>query len=295
MTTSPNSASVPTVALPQSWSRWGLTEEQYVDVMRHSLPVLARVGTSVDQRIVRDIAAVAHTTASAKIFADTQELYTEGLRFAFAQLWPSQSADELEDVQDLIPADALRAFVVATYRRFQAHPDALRLIISENLFSTANIASRVGVLESSPVVLQVDRLLMRGHDVGAFRDGISAEDLYILMMSVAAFPVASGSTFHSLYGMNATDEVNTVGMEALVADAVLAFLTTNMPTSQGSSYTHSSLSAGMGPSVAARLYSMEALPSTVSRGLSASFADDANRPATGDDRSDSGADLYDNE
>ena len=50
---------------------------------------------------------------------------------------------------------------------------------------------------------------------------------------------------------------NRRGLVELTCDAVLAFLTTTMPTEQGSSYTHSSHSAAVGSSVAASLYSTD--------------------------------------
>ena len=266
MTSTPNSPAQPPVSLPATWSDWGLSEEQYVELMNFALPVLARSGIELGEPVLQDLAKAARIEPTARILQDPRQLYEEALRFSFRQLWPSeQQLEDTSDLDDAIPADALRALVIGTYRRYRAHPDAVRLIITENLFSIADVAQRPGVLEESPVALQMDRVLMRGHDVGAFRERVSAEDLYIVILSLSVFPMASGSTFHSLYGMNATDEVNTAGLEALVADTVLAFVTTNMPTSQGSSYTHSSLSPSVGSSVAARLYSRESLPSSVGR------------------------------
>lgn len=245
---------------------------------------------------MREIAAVAHVSPACELLRQPQRLYEEGLRFAMAQIWPPADAPELDGLSDIIPADAVRVFVSAMYRRFQAHPDSLRLLISENLFNSADLAKRVGVMENSPVVLQLDRLLMRGYDVGAFREGVSAEDLYIVILSLCAFPVASGSTFHALYGMNVTDPANVDGLEKLIVDNVLAFLTSTMPTSQGNSYTHASPSPGMGPSVAARLYSREDLDFgelAVARGEgSDSLSDATSSPSADPDSAHTEDDLY---
>lgn len=261
------------VNLPATWSCYGLTRDQYVALMYHSLPILARVGATLSRNMIRTITHASGVPASCSLLQDGAALYEEGLRFAMRQVWVPSPTAGVEDLSTTTPADAIRTLVRITYRRFQANPDALRLIISENLFGTAERTHRVGVFEESPVVLQLDRVLMRGHDVGAFRSGVSAEDLYILILSLCGFPVSVGSTFQMLYGMNVTDAANAAGMEALVQDAVLAFLTTHMPTSQGTSYTHSSLSPGVGSSVAASLYSNESMPSLWSRGLNSSEAD----------------------
>jgi hypothetical protein len=110
------------------------------------------------------------------------------------------------------------------------------------------------VLESSPVVLQIDRVLMRGQDYGAFRPGISAEDVYVLITSLCCFPASQGTTFHTHYGTDLDNAQTVDGLEKLACDAVLAFLTTSMPTTQGSSYTHASPTKTTPSSVSASLY-----------------------------------------
>lgn len=276
--TQDNDPSTP-VNLPATWSSYGMTASQYVSLMRHSLPVLARRGTRIDSAVMREIATAAKVPFLGKLLHDPQLLYEEGLRFALRQTWPLEADLGSDDLSNSVPAEALREVVRTTYRRFQHNPDSVALIVSENLFGSSEASRRVGVMEESPIVLRLDRILMRGHDVGAFRGGVSAEDLYILILSLCGFPVSVGSTFHMLYGMNVADSVNTRGMEELAADAVVAFLTTPMPTNQGSSYTHSSLSAGVGPSVAASLYSRESVSPAVSRGsVSSSDANSSDFP-----------------
>lgn len=251
---------------PTTWTQHGLSAEQYAVLMQHSLSALARAGASPSQDILDDLAQEARISPSHHLIEDSQALYEECLRFALSQLWPADDVADLDDLPTTIPADAIRNVVASAFRSVQQHPTALRFLVAENLFNEAQLAQRRVVLEDSPVMLQLDRVLMRGHDVGAFRAGVSAEDVYILILSLCSFPVTSGSTFHALYGMNVTESSNSTGLEALIADAAIAFLTTPMPTSQGSSYTHSSLSMGVGSSVAATLYSSEQAPTTDSSG-----------------------------
>ncbi|MGP5660335.1 hypothetical protein [Corynebacterium falsenii] len=236
--------------------RYHLSAEQFVGAMEATLPIAARVGTRMNDRHVAAIAKASGLPASADVFASPEGLYYEALRYAHACTWPRPaSADDVPT--KVTPATAVRQLVRETYARFEDNPNALRLIASENIFGDGDISPLIGVLKDSPVVLHVDRVLMLGHDIGAFREGVSAEDVYILMSSLCSFAITQGRTFHALYGMDAFDETNRRGLVELTCDAVLAFLTTTMPTEQGSSYTHSSHSAAVGSSVAASLYSTD--------------------------------------
>lgn len=252
-------------ALPSTWTSTGLSEEAYTKLLTGAVPLLARYGAHLSPEHISQLAASARVSPVCPLLCVPQDLLDEGLRFAFRQIWPredkeraeGESAEGADRYAEGTPADALRCFVVDTYRRFQANAESVRLITSANLFGGPELHVGPGVLENSPIVLTLDRILMRGQDAGAFREGVSAEDLYVVVVSLCSFPVTSGSTFHTLYGMNATDKTNSAGLERLVADTVLSFLTTTMPTAQGNSYTHFSQSVVVGPSVAASLYSFE--------------------------------------
>lgn len=221
------------------------------------LPAAARAGFQFSAEDINSSARAAGISPTHEIFANTRELYHEALRYAHTRIWPTWTNEDSASLEKQIPADAIRQFVEATMHRFRDYPDAVRLIVAENMFNRCEVSSTVGLLEDSPVVLLIDRLLMRGHDVGAFRTGVSAEDVFILITALCAFPLTQGNIFHALYGMNITDDQNSVGMTMMASDAVVAFLSTTMDTTQGSSYTHSSHSHSMGSSVAASLYSSE--------------------------------------
>lgn len=242
--------------LPLSAGRYELSRPEYIAVMNAALPRLVILGSRLSPEDLREVAVAAGVEPASALLESGTVLYEEALRFAHSSLWPVIAMDT-EEFLAMTPADALRALVRATYRRFRTHTDAVRLIAAENVFAHPNSPLRAGLLEESPVILHLDRVLMRGHDVGAFREGVSAEDVYVVILSLCSFAATQAATFHALYGMNAFDERNTEGLMELTADAVVAFLTTTMPTNQGTSYTHSSVSAAVGASVAARLYSAE--------------------------------------
>lgn len=244
-------------SLPNSAARYEMAASQYRSALEAVLPAAARAGYHFTEADIVTAARAAGIAPTHDLFANTRELYHEALRYAHALIWPEWSQDEALALEKMIPGEAVRRFVDVTMRRFHDHPDAVRLIVSENMFNRSDLSSTVGVLEDSPVVLMIDRMLMRGHDVGAFRTGVSAEDVFVLVTALCAFPLTQGHAFHALYGMNITDAQNSVGMTLMASDAVVAFLSTTMDTTQGASYTHSSHSHSMGSSVAASLYSSE--------------------------------------
>ena len=243
--------------LPNSAARYEMSASQYRLALEPLLPEAARVGFHLSAEAVHSAAQAAGISPTNELFSDMRELYHELLRYAHTCVWPSAEDPAFEGLENKIPGDAVREFVDTTMERFQQHPDAVRLIVSENMWNRADVSNSVGVLEDSPVVLLIDRLLMRGHDVGAFRTDVSAEDVFVLVTALCGFPMTQAHAFHALYGMDITDEQNSVGMKNMASDAVVAFLSTTLNTMQGASYTHSSLSPSMGASVAASLYSSE--------------------------------------
>lgn len=235
--------------LPDTFRRYGCSIDEYRLILDTALPELVRSGLHAN---TGDIAVGADVPVDHPLLSDVEALYDEALRYAFRLLWPRPSD---MDVEDYSPAEAVRALVRTAYRRHRAHPDAVRLILTENIQGHAHVAGRPEILEASPVVLQIDRVLMRGQDFGAFRPGISAEDVYVLITSLCTFPVAQGSTYHAHYATDVDYGPTVEGLEMMACDTVLAFLTTSMPTAQGSSYTHASPTMLAPSSVSASLYS----------------------------------------
>lgn len=265
--------------LPQSARHYDLSAEQYIAALEATLPVIARVGSNLTDSHLKSIASQSRLPRENSLLQDNEALYEEALRYAHSSIWPLPVSQEEDQGARQTPVEALRELVRATFVRFQTHPNAVRAIVSENMFGTADLTRRIGFLEESPVVLHLDRVLMRGHDIGAFRYGVSAEDVFILITSLCAFATTQGPLFHALYGMDATDEPNSRGLSEMTCDAVVAFLTTTMPTSQGTSYTHSSPSGSHGTSVAASLYNENCeVPSELAGG--SAFIPDADEPAS---------------
>ncbi|AZA08664.1 HTH-type transcriptional repressor NicS [Corynebacterium pseudopelargi] len=166
-------------------------------------------------------------------FGDKKGLYRRCLETAVQRLRPSAEEMQLESA---VPVDGVKKVVDAVYRTYVANPEAVRMLQMENLHHYGKIAEATPLSDQSAITLQLDKLLMLGQDSGAFRPGISAQDVFTLIASLAVFRINSRSTTINLYGIDMMDEENTQGMNRLAIDAVLAFLTSTLKTTSATSY-----------------------------------------------------------
>ncbi|MEJ5928620.1 TetR/AcrR family transcriptional regulator [Corynebacterium sp. H128] len=166
-------------------------------------------------------------------FGDKKGLYIEALKLAIAQLRPEPQDMELDST---VPVDGVRKVVEVIYDRITSHPDAVRLMVLENLFDWGKMAHSAPLADQSVVLLQMDKLLMMGQDAGAFRPGISAVDVYSIITSLCFQRTVYGATLSNLYAIDLTDQANSEGNLHLVVDTVLAFLTSNLSARDPMSY-----------------------------------------------------------
>lgn len=166
-------------------------------------------------------------------FGDKEGLYVRALQLAINQLRPE--VDEW-DASITIPADAITNLVEVIYKRMARHPDAVRMLNMENLFGHAKMLTTAPLADQSSILLHMNRVLMLGQDAGAFRPGISALDVYVIISSLCMFRVTNRATFTNLYATDMGSLTNEDGMERLVVDTVLAFLTANFKTPHRTSY-----------------------------------------------------------
>ncbi|AHI23373.1 TetR family regulatory protein [Corynebacterium vitaeruminis DSM 20294] len=172
-------------------------------------------------------------------FGDKRGLYNRCLAKAVTYLRPTQEEVQLDTT---VPVEGIRQIVEALFRCFVVHPEAVRLLVMENLHHFGKVTDRRILSDKSEVILQLDKLLMKGQDSGAFRPGISAQDVFTLIVSIAVFRISNRSITMNLYGVDTMDEENTAGMARLASDATLAFLTSNLKsTSDAVSYLTVSL------------------------------------------------------
>ncbi|MCS4535325.1 TetR/AcrR family transcriptional regulator [Corynebacterium sp. HS2168-gen11] len=166
-------------------------------------------------------------------FGDKKGLYISALAEAVRRLRPTVQELELESA---VPVEGVRKVVEAVFKRYNLHPEAVRLLSLESMMNYTNVAEQSPLMDQSAITLQLDKLLMLGQDAGAFRPGISAQDVFTLIASLAVFRVTAHKTTINLYNIDMLDDANTRSMARMAADSVLAFLTSHIRVPEQISY-----------------------------------------------------------
>lgn len=194
-----------------------------IDVALHIFATHGFEDTRLDQ--------IAHESGMSKRmihyhFTDKRGLYIRALQRAIELTRPSPFELACESP---VPADGIRHIVSVLYDTVQANPEAARMIVMENVDANIDLG-KVMLADQSQVLLNIERMLMVGHDAGAFRPGVTAIDLYEIIISQCLFQVAGGRTFKNLYGIDFDHPDNQAGRKRLLEETVLAFLTSQLPT-----------------------------------------------------------------
>lgn len=164
-------------------------------------------------------------------FGDKKGLYQQALTVAARLLNPPAGSLELDSA---VPVEGVRTLVDWLFKQHVEHPEAIRMMTMES--STDALDGGHALIDVSEVFLHLDKLLMLGQDSGAFRPGISANDIFTLIASLTMYRVTNRSMMQNLLDIDMRSPENTDGMHRMTVDAVLAFLTTNIPDSGHSSY-----------------------------------------------------------
>lgn len=166
-------------------------------------------------------------------FGSKAGLYQRAVALALENVAPPQ---RLISRTYAVPVEGMRRFVDATFHSFRDHPESVRLLMRENLDPVIDVEETNFDGRDRSVVLHLERILMQGQDAGAFRPGISADDVLALIVSLCEFQVAHPATSYAVSRVRVGDARNTEGLRRLVIDAVLAFLTSHIPHSGYDSY-----------------------------------------------------------
>ena len=166
-------------------------------------------------------------------FGDKKGLYQQAVAEALRRL---HVPEETFQVDSAVPVEGVRVLVDAVFEQLTLHPQALRLVVSENLVNVLQMDELPPLIDETGLKLRLDRLLLMGQDAGAFRPGISADDLITLISALPFYRLSNKLQTHNLLGIDFDSEENLAGMRRLTVDAVLAFLTSNIADTGQSSY-----------------------------------------------------------
>ncbi|GAB2511867.1 HTH-type transcriptional repressor NicS [Corynebacterium atrinae] len=166
-------------------------------------------------------------------FGDKKGLYRRCIVEAFDRIHPT--AQDV-DIDSSVPVEGVTKLVNAVYSKMSTNPESVRVLSLECLHDVLNVTELSTMAKHSEVLLLLDKLLMIGQDSGAFRPGISADDLFYLLWSLTFFRVSHRDFMVSIFDVDTTSEDNTAGIRRLTVDSILAFLTSNLSNNGHDSY-----------------------------------------------------------
>ncbi|MDK4301929.1 TetR/AcrR family transcriptional regulator [Corynebacterium propinquum] len=178
-----------------------------------------------------DISQLEDTRSGAPL--DKLEWYSHAIAACMDAITPPASALSTDSP---VPAECMAHIVHALFTQLDTHRDAVALLAVESLHPVLEAGTTTTMMESSELGLHLDRVLLRGQEAGAFRPGISAQDVFYLVISLSFSRLNHRHLMAMTTRVDTLSAANTAGVRRLVVDAVLSFLTSNIADSEHESY-----------------------------------------------------------
>ncbi|TFY99882.1 TetR/AcrR family transcriptional regulator [Ramlibacter rhizophilus] len=130
-------------------------------------------------------------------FGSKEGLYIAVLEEAYRRMRAIEAQLHLED---LPPVEALRKLVGFTVDYQLAHPEFIRLVMTENIHRGEYLAQSPSIQQLNvPAIVGLREVLERGQREGVFRQGIDAIDLHMSISALSVFNVANRHTFALIF------------------------------------------------------------------------------------------------
>jgi len=130
-------------------------------------------------------------------YGSKEGLYVAVLEDAYRQMRAIESELHL---QDMPPEDALRRLVGHTVDYQLAHPDFIRLVMTENIHRGQYLAQSSSIRALNvPAIEGLRGVYERGVQAGVFRAGLDPVDLHMSISALSVFNVANQHTFSLIF------------------------------------------------------------------------------------------------
>jgi AcrR family transcriptional regulator len=147
-----------------------------------------------------DVIAEAMRTSKRMIyyyFGSKEGLYVAVLEEAYRRMRAIESQLQLDD---LSPEDALRKLVGFTVDYQLAHPEFIRLVMTENIHRGEYLRQSAVIQKLNvPAIEGLKRVLERGVAAGVFRSGLDPVDVHMSISALSVFNVANRYTFSLIF------------------------------------------------------------------------------------------------
>ena len=172
-----------------------------------------------------DVIAEAMRTSKRMIyyyFGSKEGLYIAVLEEAYRRMRAIEAELHLED---LLPEDALRKLVGHTVDYQLAHPEFIRLVMTENIHRGEYLAQSktIGRL-NVPAIEGLRRVYERGVTAGVFRSGIDPVDLHMSISALSVFNVANRHTFSLIFQRDLESPAALIGRRDSIIEMIVRFV-----------------------------------------------------------------------
>lgn len=153
-------------------------------------------------------------------FGSKEDLYVAALEESYRRFREIEGGLQIDD--SLPPVPALRRLVGASFDFHAAHPEFIRMVMSENIHQGEYIRKipELRAINRSAITV-LERLCRRGIEEGVFRPGIDPVDLHMTISALSFYNVSNRHTFGFIFERDlGAAEVHAARRESVV-DTVL--------------------------------------------------------------------------
>jgi AcrR family transcriptional regulator len=155
-------------------------------------------------------------------FGSKEGLYLAVLEDAYRRMRAIEAEQHLED---LAPEAALRRLVEFTFDHHQAHPDYIRLVMSENMERGEYLRQSKTIQELNvPAIRAIQLLYDRGVAEGAFRAGLDPIDLHASISALTFFNVSNQHTFGLIFKRDGQTDQALAARRSSIVEMILRFV-----------------------------------------------------------------------
>jgi AcrR family transcriptional regulator len=155
-------------------------------------------------------------------YGSKEGLYLAVLEDAYARTRSAESGLHLDDVE---PVEALKKLVSFSIDYKLAHPEFVRLVMTENIHSAEYLKlSKTAVHMNTPAIDLLKRIYDRGVATGDFRSGIEAFDLHMMISALSLYNVSNRPTVLAIFKRDITDKKEVDRLRKNSIDMLLRFV-----------------------------------------------------------------------
>lgn len=193
----------PAAPVPVTVPRTNDPERTMADILEVAIQEFADKGLAGAR--IDEIAAATRTSKRMiyYYFASKEGLYVAALEEAYRRM---RSIESELHLADLAPEDALRRLVGFTVDYQLAHPEFIRLVMTENIHRGQYLAQSQSIHQLNvPAIDGLRQIYERGVAQGVFRTGIDPVDLHMSISALSVFNVANRHTFSLIFQRDLDD------------------------------------------------------------------------------------------